>query len=108
MGVKLNHIIPIIAEVTEAAIIPTLAICLNSSSLKARSEINIDMVNPIPAKKATPRIWVQFTPSGNEANLNYTTNIENIVMPSHLPKTRPAIIPNDIGCSKRSITFPSI
>lgn len=49
-----NQIIPIVAEINDAAMIPTLAICFISSSLNAKSEINIDIVNPIPAKKATP------------------------------------------------------
>ena len=49
-----NQVMPMTADNNEAAIIPTLAICLNASSLNARSEINIDIVKPIPAKKATP------------------------------------------------------
>lgn len=51
---QLNINIPMVADITEAAIIPTLAICLYSADTKAKSEINIDIVKPIPAKKATP------------------------------------------------------
>ena len=58
----LNQTIPIIAERNDAAMIPTFAICLYSSSLKARSEINIDIQpgkeenshRSLPDRHATP------------------------------------------------------
>ena len=51
------------------------------------------MVKPTPPRMDAPSMWNQFTFSGSEASLDFTTAMLNSMMPSGLPTSRPSSTP---------------
>ena len=64
----------------------------------ARSVIKIDIVNPIPPKKPTPKINFQFKSSASLQNPNVTARNVNRKIPKGLPTIRPAAIHKPYYC----------
>ena len=69
--------------------------------------IKIDIVNPIPASIARPKIWLQADPFGKAPHRNLTTIQEVSVIPIGFPKSRPRIIPKPRSLLKPPI-IPSV
>src|SRR5690606_41176485 len=55
--------------------------------------INIDIVNPIPAKKPTPKICPHDEPSGKELILNLVQIYDTNNIPTGFPRSKPNAIP---------------
>jgi hypothetical protein len=83
------------AAPTEAIKILILAISMIAGSWNARLEIKIDIVNPIPPKILTAKIWNQFVPIGLAAKPPFMARKLKIKIPRGFPSIRPAIIPID-------------
>ena len=62
-------------------------------SEKARSVMNIDMVNPIPPKKLTPNKDFQLRSSGSELIFDLTERKLNSQIPKGFPIIKPRAIP---------------
>jgi hypothetical protein len=60
---------------------------------KARRVIKIDIVNPIPPKKPTPKIDFQFRSPGSLQSPNVTAKNVNRKIPNGLPTISPTAIP---------------
>ncbi len=89
--------IPIIAERSEAVKIPTFATSTYADSVNASSEINIDIVKPIPARNETPNNCFQLTPSGRTVIFNLIARFETSEIPYAFTINKPPIIHIDIG-----------
>lgn len=84
-----------ITDMTADSKIDTLAILMSSSLfLKAISDTNMDIVNPIPASKETVNTDNQSTPLGLSVILSLVAIQVNDIMPNGLPITKPATIPS--------------
>ncbi len=57
----------------------------------------MDIVNPIPPRNATPKIWFMVLPFGRDANFNLIANHATPKIPITFPSMRPAMMPNDTG-----------
>ena len=77
---------PTIPDINEATIIAIFAWLINSADLNARSLINIDIVNPTPARMLTPQICDQVMPFGKLVLPERTASQLHKRMPSCLPK----------------------
>ena len=55
--------------------------------------MKIDMVNPIPANRPTPNMWLQVLLSGRLLIFSFIAIKENKLTPISLPNTSPKIIP---------------
>ena len=64
-----------------------------SVSLKARLEIKIDMVNPIPAKMPAPVKSFNLIPEGRLPHFSRINKKQNSKIPIGFPITSPNIIP---------------
>ena len=73
---------------------------IRATSSKARNEIKIDIVKPIPPKKPTPKMCLQHTFAGNLDHLFRTMNQVNKTIPAGLPTTKPKMIPKSRGLIK--------
>ena len=71
-----------------------------SLSLKAKSAIKIDIVNPMPPKNPAPKICFHFKSDGNVQKPMDTAKNENKQIPNGLPITKPINIPMLFGCHK--------
>ena len=49
----------------------------------------MDMVKPIPAIKAMPKICLKLTPEGNSVILNFTLKYEKSATPANFPANKP-------------------
>jgi hypothetical protein len=79
---------------------------IRATSSKARNEIKIDIVKPIPPKKPTPKMCLQHTFAGNLDHLFRTMNQVNKTIPAGLPRTKPKMIPKSrglINCVKEKL-----
>ena len=70
-----------------------LALFMIFKSSKASRVIKIDMVNPIPPKNPTPRIYFQFKSSGSLHNPMLTAKNVKRKIPIGFPKIKPRNIP---------------
>lgn len=69
----------------------------------------MDMVNPIPARSPTPRIWRQVLPSGKELNFNFVQIYDVNRIPTGFPISSPKVIPKPNGAvNPASISFSSV
>ena len=73
--------------------ITNFALLIMVSLSKARSVTKIDIVNPIPPKKPTPKIDLQFKSPGSLQSPNATAKNVNRKMPNGLPTISPTAIP---------------
>jgi hypothetical protein len=69
------------------------ALMIFSGSWKAKSEIKIDIVKPMPPKNPIPNICFQETSTGNLENLVLTANQIKRQIPIGFPTINPARIP---------------
>jgi hypothetical protein len=77
-------------------------------SVNARLVMKIDMVNPIPPRQPTPSNCNFETPSGIRVIPNALASRTDKNIPKGLPITRPARIPNEIGCRRERLSPPPI
>ncbi len=96
-------IYPIIADITEPIITDRIDTFINSGIVNESFEINIDIVNPIPAINPIPKICFRFAPSGNTDIPSLTAIYTNPKMPIDLPNNNPNIIPKLIVDDKLEI-----
>lgn len=82
--------IPEIKDPSKIAIFAT-SIASLCSLVKARLEINIDMVKPIPAKSPAPKICHQLMPLGRAVILSFSLIKVIKKIPKGLPKQSPKI-----------------
>jgi len=75
-------------------------------SSKARLVIKMLIVNPIPPRKETPRIYRQFRSAEMVANFVLTATKEKKKIPANFPIKRPVIIPMELGFEKLSMRLP--
>ena len=78
---------------SDAARMPSFAVATRPSSGNARFATKMAMVKPTPPRMDAPNMWNQFTFSGSEASLDFTTAMLNSMMPSGLPTSRPSSTP---------------
>ena len=77
----------------EAAKIPTLACTICVASAKARVVTNIDMVNPIDARKPSPSNLRRVIERDSSPKRNRVSNHTEKMMPIGLPSNKPNITP---------------
>ena len=92
-SVILKLINPITPATNEEIKITNFALLIIVSLSNARSVINMDMVNPIPAKNPTPATDCQFKSSGSLQSPSLTAKKVNRKIPTGLPAISPASIP---------------
>ena len=81
----------------DAASIEIFEILTKYSPWNANSVINIDIVKPIPDKKAIPIICKKLTLEDNFASLSFKAIYVNRVIPTDFPINKPKKIP--ISCA---------
>jgi hypothetical protein len=79
-----------------------------SASLNASRVMNIDMVNPIPAKNPTPNKSLFLMPSGKLHKPMATESNENVRIPTGFPKISPVKIPRLFVDTKPSAQLSGI
>ncbi len=84
---------PKIPAVKEARRITNFELLIIFWSSNANNVINIDIVNPIPPNKPTPKIDLQFRFFGSLQIPNVTAKKVTMKMPNGLPTTNPIEIP---------------
>src|SRR5687768_8062350 len=82
---------------------PTFAASYNAVSPSARPPTNNDMVNPMPASQAAPKIARHDVPAGNSAQPSFTAIQLNSITPAGLPMSNPATTPS----ATRSASAPT-
>ena len=90
---RLNIQRPATPEDKDANITAIFELWAKTVSPKARMVIKIDMVNPIPPRKAAPTRSLYLISSGNFAKPNLMAKRENKTMPNGFPKSSPVKIP---------------
>lgn len=81
------------AAITVAVRMPICARLLSTGSSKASSATKSEMVNPIPASMLTPRMWDIRIRGPSASGRRRTTAHVAPVIPTTLPITSPAMIP---------------
>jgi hypothetical protein len=84
---------PITPATNEEIKITSLELLIMVSLSNASKVMNMDIVNPIPAKKPRPKIDFQLISAGNLHILKLTAINVKIKIPSGLPIIRPNAIP---------------
>lgn len=62
---------------------------MSIGSVNASIDTKIDIVNPIPPSKPTPKICFQFAPSGKVHNFNFVAIKDIPKIPTDLPTSSP-------------------
>ena len=91
---------PIIIERREAINTANFDVSPSNLFSKARVEINIDIVKPIPAKKPTPKNLVNVTFFGRLIIFVFTNRKAADIIPSGFPTNKPNIIAIESGDAK--------
>ena len=86
----------------EARKIPNFACVINSSSVKARVEMNIDMVKPIEASIPKPNSVRRVMALGRVAQRIFTIKKTALIMPIGFPKNKPSVTPSATWVEKMS------
>ena len=93
---------------TEAINTANLEVSPSNLFSKARVDINIDMVNPIPAKNPTPKNLVNVISLGKLIIFVFTNKKAAVIIPNGLPMNNPKIIPKESGEARLANEAPEI
>jgi hypothetical protein len=96
---------PKIPVITEASIMTSFEKSKNWVEVKESSDINSDMVKPIPPSRAVPKICGHLTPLGSWASRNSQAKQANRKIPSGFPITNPNKTPWVTGFPNACMTF---
>lgn len=91
--VSFNVINPKSPAINDELRITNLALFIIVSLSNASKVTKIDMVNPIPPNKPTPKIVFQLRSPGSLQNPNFTDKNDNKKMPNGFPAISPRAIP---------------
>lgn len=95
LSISFRMMNPAIPETREAMSIAIFEILIKTGSVKARSVMKMDIVNPIPPSNPAPSITLHFKPCGSSERPAATAMNENRRIPRGLPATSPAIMPGE-------------
>lgn len=93
----MSHTKPTVIDNIEAISTANFDVSPSNLFSKAKLDIKIDMVKPIPAKNPTPKNLVKVSLLGRLIIFVLTNIKAAVIIPSGLPRNKPDMIPIEIG-----------